>query len=333
MIKGLRRKIQAITPAFFLGKLVGLRRAEITPILLYHANYKNNLNPLVSGKIHNIHPDVFLKQLRFLEKHFRIVPLEEIFQNLHLSRSQANMAAITFDDGYSSCLNEAFSILEDLKLPFSIFVTTALVEKRSFWRDKIRWVINQGLVNEFLNYAGDQDPSYGAINFASFYNDTKEPSLISSKLVDDTLTSFLEGINATETVKNMGAGIYCTAAEIAAAESPYLTFGNHTANHYVLSSLSGEEQYNEIRNADLFLRSLGKAPSKFLSIPFGGKKHFNGDTLSIMTELGYEGYLLSENRINHIETDSHFDIASTPTALNRFMPGNDMKQYLLQMLR
>ena len=61
----------------------------------------------------------------------------------------------------------------------------------------------------------------------------------------------------------------------------YVSYGNHTYNHYVLSSLTEQEQYYEINHNMKLLKKLNINLSKVFAFPFGGMNDYNKLTLNI----------------------------------------------------
>ena len=75
-------------------------------------------------------------------------------------------------------------------------------------------------------------------------------------------------------------------------------YGNHTYNHYLLSSLNMEQQELEIAKNHQLLKTLDVKLSKVFSIPFGGDKDFNTTTIQLLKKYNYIGFLYSKNALN-----------------------------------
>ena len=93
-------------------------------ILQYH-HVSTSTPPITS-----ISPDDFQRHMDYLaENNFNILPLEDILDSLQNGIPLPDFtAAITFDDGYLSVYTEAFPVLKEKNWPFTIFVTTGLLE-------------------------------------------------------------------------------------------------------------------------------------------------------------------------------------------------------------
>jgi len=84
----------------------------------------------------------FRRQMRYLKRHFRVLSLDAALDYMATAASQVKArrppAVITFDDGYAGNFSCALPILQELRLPFTVYVSTAmLAEGGRFWHDRI----------------------------------------------------------------------------------------------------------------------------------------------------------------------------------------------------
>jgi len=78
----------------------------------------------------------FARLLNFLPKHFRFAAMPEVMQDRQKSRE--NRCVVTFDDGYNDFLKYAWPILQQNKLPVTMFLPTALIgTSHRFWWDQL----------------------------------------------------------------------------------------------------------------------------------------------------------------------------------------------------
>jgi len=76
-------------------------------------------------------PEVFAKQMHFLARHRRVVPLAEVID--HRYERGRPRVAITFDDGYRCLLEHALPVLEKCGFPATLFVPTGMIGDRNRW--------------------------------------------------------------------------------------------------------------------------------------------------------------------------------------------------------
>lgn len=307
-------------PLRFLELKAAMRSRETTPILVYHALSWGSENPLVADRIHNISPERFHSQLSLLKRHFSVLPLDELADLIKAGRLVRGLAAISFDDGYLPTLRTAAAVLRDLDIPATFFVATKLVETKTFWRDKIRYVINRGLVRDFLAFAKDCAPVFAYVHPDSFYSATKDPAIVNSKLAETVLDQFFEEYGMD--VQGLTKDIYCSPEHLIREGSTNLTYGSHSHSHYVLSSMSKSEQYLEIETAQRILHDMGLLTSRVFSIPFGTPRDFNEDTVAILKDLDYLGYVLCAGKggTDALGKNDGLHRSRDLVALRRFMP-------------
>jgi len=258
-----------------------------TPVLLFHSVGSVRPGDFQRGLDH-FYPDQFSEIISSVSQYFTIRPIDEL-----VARGMPKgAAAITFDDAYSNVLSEALPILERFEVPATVFVNGATLKGKVLWRDKIRAIINSGLSAKFYEFCLESGVDLGDGSEVSVYRQSKSP-FIKSTIIEKLCDSFLSAQQSSSSLGN-----YCVSASGSLVAHPLLSYGNHTENHYVLSSLSYDEQVAEIQRTHDVLEDTGLTLSRVLSIPFGGSADFNAQTLKIANEFGYHGVLLSRNQLN-----------------------------------
>ena len=76
----------------------------------------------------DISPARFERQLQWLSRWRRVVPLEETLRTV----ARRSLVAITFDDGYRDNLTIALPLLEQFQLPMTLFVTAGFVGREGY---------------------------------------------------------------------------------------------------------------------------------------------------------------------------------------------------------
>ena len=109
-------------------------------VLVYHS-ISSPIEPLEADA--DISPERFERQLQWLARWRRVVPLAE---TLHTPASR-NLIAITFDDGYRDNLTVALPLLEKFQLPMTLFVAAGLVGCEGYLsREELREISGHPLV-------------------------------------------------------------------------------------------------------------------------------------------------------------------------------------------
>lgn len=270
-------------------------------ILLYHSVMPHA--PKVPVRtVHNVTVQQLRQHLLDLSDFFEFVSLDEFSK----ARSKAGLACVTFDDGYSNVFENAMPVMQSMNCPFTVFLNPVTFGRRWNWRDKIRHLIHHQLVDEFLEYY----PM--AFTDGRFYRYSKHPANNSADL-DRALDLFLSGSRIDL------YGDYPYVSHDALVQNPLVSYGNHSLNHYVLSSLDEQQQYQEISIAHKLLSKIsGLKISGCFSAPFGGSGDINSVTLDIIESAGYHSILMSRQCLQPEQSET-FKVQ----VLERFMPRSD----------
>jgi peptidoglycan/xylan/chitin deacetylase (PgdA/CDA1 family) len=121
-------RLAPLALAYWLG-LAGARerRLACARILMFHGTPRR-------------HARAFEREMRFLRRHFEVVPLGELVGVLQSSGGALRRKiALTFDDGLRNNVQVAYPILKRLGLPATFFICPQLVErKRWLWNHEAR---------------------------------------------------------------------------------------------------------------------------------------------------------------------------------------------------
>lgn len=112
-----RRAAKAVFSAadLFLGDWPGPR------ILIYHQVGSG------SGRQMEVTPEAFVRHLDWLQAHGRILGLEEALADPDAPEAR-NTYVLTFDDGYENMLQNAFPVLRERGIPFTLYLATRSID-------------------------------------------------------------------------------------------------------------------------------------------------------------------------------------------------------------
>ena len=208
-----------------------------------------------------------------------------------------------------------------------MFIVGCTLDNKIFWRDKVRYIINKSLIKDFLS-KNILFCKKHKINFDNFYSRTKHKS-VNSIEIDTLLDQYLETNNV-----NLKSLSYCLNDRKMLSKDQLFTYGSHSYNHYVMSSLTEDQQYNEILKNKHLLDNLNINQSNIFSIPFGGDETFNETTLKLLLNNNYDAYLYSRNRVNTMFSAEYNKDKYLPISYaDRFMPKKNFSQFRKQLLK
>ncbi len=302
----------------------GMVRRLQSVVLAYHAISPPSENPLISGPIDRVSPQVFRQQLVAVKARYQVVSVDTIADRIRRGKSIDGFAAVTFDDGYASVLEYAVPVLNDLGIDATLYLSGCVLDGDVLWRDKVRWIINEGLVDAFLEHARQQDPAFLQVRADSFYRDTKNPQCVSSRAVDEAIDAFLK--QAGRACFAAPSSVYCTRNALRKMSSHRLTLGNHGHKHYLMSTMTRRELLRDVRKAEKRIRTLRRQMSRLFSLPNGTERDMNNDTVAVLHRLKLGGVLLcaGAKAVAADDVPAWLKFSGVFVALNRFMPQNEV---------
>ncbi len=102
-----------------LYALISLGRG-VRVILLYHS---------VGSRPHSFPLGIFQRQMKMLTQHFNVVRLCELPERMASAPSGANIACVTFDDGYLDSYEIVLPVLEQARIKGTFFISTSFLGK------------------------------------------------------------------------------------------------------------------------------------------------------------------------------------------------------------
>jgi peptidoglycan/xylan/chitin deacetylase (PgdA/CDA1 family) len=184
--------------------------------------------------------------------------------------------AITFDDGYQDNLTQALPILEKLRIPATVFISTDYIKQASPFPPDIicknstsrvpskteRWAADRAHFDAISKLAAMDKPT-----FTSEYN----------RLVEEAV------------YVQCSDGAPLTVVQLLELSAHQLIeIGPHTNTHRSLTSIPREELLDELSGPLNYFQSLGITSSPYYAIPFGQGVDANVYVSSVIRGLGFE---------------------------------------------
>ena len=225
-------------------------------ILMYHRILEH---PLVPG----VSPALFDKQLAYLKSHFRVIPINQLVEEIKRDQVQPNSVAITFDDGHQDFYTNAWPLLQAHQLPASIYVATGFIDNQCWlWPDLLRYqLMNTNL--DSLNLPELRSLSLARPDLLKTWATLADYCL---QMEPDARQLFLEqvGIKLDATAPQAPLPPFdpLTWAQLREMNRAGLDVGSHTVSHPILSGLSKESLEQELADSyERILHELGHPPS------------------------------------------------------------------------
>lgn len=289
-------------------------------IVTYHGVFSDNKYD--SGLFTHIHIDLFREHVSFLKENYNIITVSDLTDAIsNRKKLPPYSALITFDDGFENNYDLAFPILQELRLPASIFLTVDYIgTKNLLWFDELFLILRQAVkcnidprkISHSLSntcYSLEMGTLYRIVSqqYKKMTNAERVRKISDlKKLVDicyDPLHDQFK-LLSWEQVREMKS-------------SGLVEFGVHTATHRILSGLSDTEFEAEIIKPKKTLESKLSCEMTSFCYPNGTP---DVDFYSTHEEfLASNGYLCSFSTQEKLNPDGY-----NPYRLCRMSIGNDV---------
>lgn len=225
-------------------------------ILMYHRILSNPLLPGIS-------PEIFAQQLAYIKDRFRVIPINQMVEELNTNSLKPYSVAITFDDGHGDFYTTAWPLLKRYNLPASLYVTTGFVDHQTWlWPDLLRYVLLQGIGTEVQV----EDLGRLSIDKSQVLETWGKLGDLCLKLTSEERWSFIAQlatqlkVDIDRSPKDPFAPV--TWDQLREMQSEGLDVGSHSITHPILSVLSKETLMTELRGSQQrILEELGKLPT------------------------------------------------------------------------
>src|SRR2546428_10026292 len=210
------------------------------------------------------HATEFQRQLRYIKRQFRVVPLARLVEGLQdLSANVHGMVALTFDDGLRSNVGVAYPLLRKLRLPATFFICPGLIEQgRWLWthetRCRLRWLEPEDRTRLTRKVGGPSDVE-------AFVEWMKHLDIAIRRAVEDALH------NATRELVRTWADHdeYDLANwdELRRLDGDLISFGSHSLTHPILPSMGLAQIETEIAESRRLIEKYLQRPLPFFAYP------------------------------------------------------------------
>ncbi|WP_422928075.1 polysaccharide deacetylase family protein [Singulisphaera sp. PoT] len=279
------------------------KRARKPSVLVatFHRIGDPEASPFYHG-VFSASPEAFRAEVMHLRDRFRLISMDELValadSGFEVDRPTA---LITFDDGYRDNLEVALPILEELGAPATFFIPTGFFDEPKIpWWDHVAYVMKRsGRERLVLDWpeAVDIELTPGAripeiMRVIGLYLDGK---------IDDEarFRAYLEE-RAKVVVDEaaLGSALFMGWEGVRRLVSSGMTVGAHSRSHRRLSSLSEDEQRDELEGSKKILeREVGREVTT-IAYPFGWAGTYDERTLRLTREAGYRLAFTSREGLN-----------------------------------
>jgi len=253
-------------------------------ILIYHRVIDLAADPQLLA----VSPGNFRTHMRLLKDNFHLVRFEEDWSGL-----KGPAVAVTFDDGYADNALKALPILEEMEVPATFFVSTGtLGTRQEFWWDELERIVLGGEKRPAEFRLDDPEyerawPTLSGTQCQALYEDLQR---LMGKVGPLRREGWAGQLRKWAGLDRTGREIHRPLSENELkrlADSQWATVGAHTVTHTPLSTLSEDEQLNEIVLSKEHLERITGRKVEVFSYPFGRKVDYTRTSVRICREAGF----------------------------------------------
>ena len=299
---GLNQK--AVSQAFKVLKGTGLGRA-LAPftqgcgaVFMMHSVRPSRDDAFQPNRHLEITPDFLrLAVERIRSNGYEIISLDQAVARLNSGYSHHRYAVLTFDDGYRDNLDVVYPILKDLQAPFTVFVTSGLIDRETelWWlaleriiadNDEISFLKNGSTTGVPCRTLDEKEACYRKVSgyLSSDVSEFEQRAIIRS-LADQY------GLN----LEKLAEQEIMSWDEVRQLDSDALvTIGAHTHDHYALARLETAFARTDIlKGIERLEAELGQRPRHF-AYPYGKSETISTRDADILREIGFSSSVTTQ---------------------------------------
>lgn len=249
-----------------------------------------------------VSPAAFEKQMRIIEEFFEVVSLEDICKKVPNSRKPT--CVLTFDDGWNDFYTNVYPVLKKYRYPATVFLPTGYIgNNKILWTDAfarlmIKRKFDAGFLSDYLkdelsrkklNKKFNRNNLHELIDLVKAYSIKHSREIFINILENDLKDEKQSDFLTWEQVFEMkGSGL--------------ISFGSHTSEHVILTSVSVDRVRDELRRSRDLLLSKKLVNTDF--IPFCYPNGSTGtDIAEEVKSAGYSCAVTVRRRWNDHTTD------------------------------
>lgn len=261
-------------------------------------------------------PGEFRWQMEYLRKHWQPITLGDVVAAIHGRGSLPRRAVVvTFDDGFADNYDHAFSILRDVGVPATFFVSTGYIDSaETFWFERLAQLLHCAPAGELSVSAC---PATLVLDGVESRREAKVRLLRALKAVPDgarraAMAELEERYGARVQTGEDGGSRPLTSAQVREMSRGGMEFGSHTVTHPILAQVEDDQLERELVDSKQALERLTGAPILTLSYPNGQAADIGPKVVAAAKKAGYRlglSYMSGANRLGALE---HFCLRRQP---------------------
>jgi len=229
----------------------------------------------------------FAQQMSYLRRHYRVISLAQMAEELVDPPAGGQSVVITFDDGYAGTYFGAFPVLKEYGIPATVYLTAGSIETgEAPWYDRIFLQFQQAGPRLMLRL--DVDKQFQLTDFASRVEAATTVVMYLRTLQDNDRRCWCESLDRITPLisRSEMQGAMMNWDQVREMQAAGISFGCHTMTHPVLSRLDPDAMRTEIVESRRLIENRLDTHVWDFAFPFGKPKDCGSIGASTLKDLG-----------------------------------------------
>jgi len=234
----------------------------------------------------------FTEYLEYLTRHYRVVSLRTLTEELSRGDVQPYTAAVTVDDGYHEVFTLAAPVLRTYGVPASFFVISDFIDGRLWpWTDRFTFVFDRAPRDRLafthrgsvhvLQMREEGDRRRAAAHWLEYAKG------LPAAEVDELLAAIAAAAGIEVPVAPPREYRPLTWTQLRALNAEGFDVGAHTRTHPILSRVGPEQLRTEIEGCREQMEQRLGFPVRHFAYPNGGKEDYTPEAVEQVARAGY----------------------------------------------
>ncbi len=227
----------------------------------------------------------FRRHVRYLKQHYRLESLRGATRLLSgRQKLLEDCAVLTFDDGYQGNFRSAWPILQEERVPATIFLTTSFLDGKELWFHFARRALEAAAQSP----SSLPDPLKGILSLAGRHGRIRPRQMVKrlKYLAPEQRDKALDSLRRSQLPLSPPAEPL-TWDQVRQMQDSGCEMGCHTVTHPILSTLSATQQEVEILTSRQRITEETGVRARSFAFPNGTLRDFNADTIEILRTGGF----------------------------------------------
>lgn len=311
-----------------------LNRRKIL-ILMYHGVTKNKYGMLMWPQMPE---EKFRWQMRYIKRHYNVMRLDEVVTKIgNKEKLPERIAVVTFDDGYKNNRTNAFTIIKEMNIPVSIFLTVGMTgSKDTIWTNRLYKAFEAGKGNELdlreygMGFYRPLTLTLSPEGRGKWVNAYQKIKSLLKKMPPDKKDKMLEvicnklGVEEMDFTKDEDFGFLSWEEVLEMFKSRLVDFGAHTLTHEIITNLPKDIAQKEIIGSCEMVRSKLNKINITFAYPNGTRYDFNDWAKDLLRQNNCLCGLTTIEGLNNINQDL-FELKRIPVGADVSKSGFKVK--------